>query len=355
MSNTSFDASGVLLFDGPARVTPVIQMLFRPFHLNATDSGHNDRCTIEVLSSDARLRWESYLEQLIDSILGRVAQMPTADILPSLGRRYGADLRSFAESTSLEERVEVADVVRLALVLRDGHNLLGFSMQGARKGEGNPIGAYGGWASHVNPQCSINLSTGEIIDFAEQLTDALDAKGAAPARLIDETLTHLITAIHDPSQQRALKLRYALPIVDHLARLPSVSHWERTVYVGAYATDDGDGPQWARLTATPAFLGRLRQLRGLCLAQELTQLQVADVPFRWGFTWPRHRTPLSNCRLVVTPTTFFYTASPGRHVHSIQTEPLSIDWFVSNVCGPGTPIHLKVNSELVRDEIGSSD
>ena len=350
MSNPTFDASGVLLFDWPARVSPIIQMLFRHFHLGATDSGHNDRCTIAVLNQDARPTWASYLEQLIDSILGRVAQLPTSDILPALGRRCGADLRSFAETIRLDERVEIADVVRLALLLRDGHNLVGFSMQGAQQGDGTPLGAFGGWASHVNPHCAVHLSTGEIIDFVEQLTGALDAKGAAPARLIDEALTHLINAIHDPSQQRALKLRYALPIVDHLARLPSASAWERTVYVGAYATDDGDGPQWARLTATPAFLCRLQQLRGLCLAQELTQLQIADVPFRWGPSRTRYSTPLANCRLVVTPTAFFYTASPGRHVHSIQSEPLTIDWFVSNVCGPGTPIHLKVNAELVRDE-----
>lgn len=350
MSNTSFDANGVLLFDGPARVTPVIQMLFRLFHVGATDSGHNDRCTIAVLNQDARPTWASYLEGLIDSIPGRVAQTPTGDILPSLGRRYGADLRSFAESIGLEDPVQVADVVRLALLLRDGHNLVGFSRQGAQQGDGTPIGAFGGWATHANPQCSIHLSTGDIIDFAEELTEALDAGFGAPARVIDKGLTQLINSIHDPSQQRAMKLRYALPIVDHLARIPSASHWERTVYVGAYATDDGDGPQWARLTITPAYLIRLQQLRGLCLAQELTQLQVADVPSRWGNHRGRYRTPLSSGRLVVTPTTFFYTASPGRHVHSIQTEPLTVDWLVSNVCGPGAPVHLKVSEGLVRDE-----
>ena len=350
MSNTSFDASGALLFDGPARVTPVIQMLFRPFHVNAKDSGHNHRCTIDVFNNSVGLHWDRYLEQIVDSVQGRTSQIPTTEIFTVLGRRYGVALQAFAESIKLDEWVQLADIVRLALLLRDGHNLVGYCLQGARHSDATRIGTFGGWASYQDSRCAIHLSTDDILDFAERLTEALEAGASAPAQLIDDTLTQLVHAIQDSSQRRALKLRYALPIVDHEKQDSSSPAWERTVYLSARATDDGDGPLWARLCVTPAFVGRLQRLRGLCLAQDLRQLQVAECPLRWGPDSTGYCLPLSNGRLVVTPTAFFYSASPGRRSYSIETEPLAIDWFVATLCGPGKPLHVRVSANLVRDE-----
>jgi hypothetical protein len=65
--------------------------------------------------------------------------------------------------------------------------------------------------------------------------------------------------------------------------------WIRTVYFGAYATNDNEGPLYARLEVNPDFIATLLRLRAVCSEHALSQVHVADAPDEMGAGHDRRR------------------------------------------------------------------
>lgn len=163
MSNAEFNATGVLLFDGPARITAVIEMLFAPFHLNAVGDDADDRRRIEMHIAST-LSWERYLQQLAQALpevvrLALSMRNEPSQCLHAIGGLFSTNLSAFAETIDLDAGVDIGDIVNLALRLHDGHNLIGFSLAGAWQGGNRHPGAFGGWASYRTPHYALNLSS----------------------------------------------------------------------------------------------------------------------------------------------------------------------------------------------------
>ena len=353
MSSIVSVATGVLLFDGPARITPVVKLLFDPFHLNADDSESRDQQYIDLLGDSSVPDWDVYLSQLINT-LSKTSPVETADrdnpiqVLQAIGTHFGVDLQAFAESTVLIDQVCIEDVVRLARLIQDGHNLIGVSMEGAWHSGKAQLWNYGGWSLHQTPYCKVNLSSFDVRTFANALDDALHLSIPSTTRVVKDWLGRILDSIANTRWRDVLRHRYGLPNPS-TASSDDDEYWRRFIYVGAHATDEQDGPEWARIDITPAFVRKIRAMRAVCCLEELSEVSVVDRPARWGQNISWHKLPLTSPRLIVTADTFWFSEQPHRRVCAFETLPLSVDWLVSSVTGNGAHFCHRVDPLSVHD------
>lgn len=354
MSNTYFDATGVLLFDGPAKITPLIKALFQPFNFGDDASGDETQRTISVQSEIQTPLWDSYLEHLIASLpeqaRSALDMLESPDcILSEYGHHFGVDLEDFVDAIDFDGEVDVLDIVRLAHLLSDGHNLIGVSMEGAWHCDRPRLWEFGGWALHQTPRYALTLSLSDVRHFASSLDTAISESPDAAAGTLNQWLNRFIGGIEDRNLQDNLRFRYALPESSGTSSESANDDWSRTLYVGALATDDGSGPAWARFQITPAFIRRLKVLRAACHLQQVSEICTVAAPEAWGQESVWRHAPLAAQRLVVTGDSFWFTAQPHRRMCSFETLPLSIHWLIESVIGAGEPLYRRIDAESVND------
>mgnify|MGYP000364901871 CR=1 FL=1 len=129
--------------------------------------------------------------------------------------------------------------------------------------------------------------------------------------------------------------------------------WTRTVYFEACATNEYEGPIYARLEVTPDFIGTLHRLRALCAEHGLEQARIAAAPDQWGPGNMEKDMRLEAPQLVVTPHLFWFTDVPKHMPFHIETAFETIDRFVATVSGPGEPINLGVDPDDLAEENAS--
>jgi hypothetical protein len=354
VSNTYFDATGVLLFDGPAEITPMIRTLFQPFNLSDDSTDDETQLTITVQSEIQTPFWDSYLEHLVDSLPEEarkalfVLESPDC-ILSEYGHQFGVDLGDFVDAIDFESEVNILDIVRLAHLLSDGHNLVGVSMEGAWHCDRPLLWKFGGRVLHHTPRYTLSLSSFDVRTFASSLDTAISASADATAGILNQWLNRFIDGIEDRNLQDSLRFRYVLPDKIGASSASADDDWSRTLYVGAIATDDGGGPEWARFQVTPAFIRRLKVLRAACQMHQVAEIATVAAPDAWGAGAGWRGMPLAAPRLVVTGDSFWFTAQPHRRVCSFETLPLSIHWLIDAVTGEGEPLYRRIDAEAVKD------
>lgn len=126
--------------------------------------------------------------------------------------------------------------------------------------------------------------------------------------------------------------------------------WTRTVYFGAYATDDNEGPLYARLEVTPDFLRTLERLRAMCSEHGLSEARINDAPGEWGPGAIEEEMRLTSPELVVTSHMFWFTDVPKHMPFHIETACEDIDRFIEAVSGPGEPIYLGVDKDDIEEQ-----
>lgn len=212
MSNTYHDATGVLLFDGPAQVTPVIKMLFEPFNLDVEPDGDDGQRYVAVLSEETNCSWDTYAERLTESAERDFGidfdDLPEPDeVLERIGTYFGLDLGPVVDPIDFDASVSITDILKLALLLIDGHNLTGLALEGAWHGDKPRLWEFGGWATLAMPRYTLDLSTSEVLRFAQSLNEAL-ALGVEPAaQLLGGWVDRFIDGVVDESVRLALKQR----------------------------------------------------------------------------------------------------------------------------------------------------
>lgn len=354
MSNTYFDATGVLLFDGPAKITPMIRTLFQPFNFSDDSTDDETQRTISAQSEIQTPLWDSYLEHLVAALPEEarnalvVLESPDC-ILSEYGHHCGVDLEGFVDGIDFDGEVDILDIVHLAHLLSDGHNLIGVSMEGAWHCDRPRLWEFGGWAVHHTPRYTLNLSSSDVRTLASSLDSALSQSADATAGILNQWLNRFIDGIEDRSLQDNLRFRYVLPEATGVSTESANDDWSRTLYVGAIATDDGGGPEWARFQITPALVRRLKVLRAACQMHQVAEIATVAAPDAWGAGAGWRGMPLAAPRLVVTGDSFWFTAQPHRRVCSFETLPLSIQWLIEAVTGDGEPLYRRVDPELVKD------
>jgi len=364
MANTYSDATGVLLFNGPSRITPVIRMLFAPFKLDETpeDSGGH---YVAVLSEDNNYDWDSYTQELMDAaerdfgidFEGRLAPI---DVVKAIAAHFNADVGELLPSIDFDSWAVLSDVVALALLLDDGHNLVGLSLEGCWHCDKPRLWEFGGWATYASSRYFLSVTTSEV----SQLARTMDARTADSAESAAEALggfvQQLVDGILDPGQRalicrllvRDLKERSAIEsaAIQPAAAPTAPPAWTRTVYLQAYATDDGNGPGYARLEVTPGFIHQVQAVRALCKEIGLTEARISGAPEQWGPGTSEEELRLTAPELVVTPTMFWFEDVPQHMPFHIETACEDIDRFVEAVSGPGEPLYIGIDPDDVAEQ-----
>jgi hypothetical protein len=208
MANTYGDATGLLMFDGSARITPVIRLLFTPFKLGKTPEASGTEHYVAVLAEDNAHFWDSYICRLADAAeaaFGIHFNDPRPDrLLRELGAHLGFDLTAFVETIDLDTSVALADVVRLAFLLDDGHNLSGLCLEGCWHCDRPRLWEFGGFASYVSRRYALDLSTSELLDFARALDAGLSQDTARAAGAVVDLITRLASGLADDATRVAL-------------------------------------------------------------------------------------------------------------------------------------------------------
>lgn len=359
MANTYSDATGVLLFNGPAKISPVIRMLFSPFKLDDSDSDDHERY-VAVLSEDNNYDWDTYIDEVMDAAerdfdITFEEGIPAVDVVKAIGAHFNADLGSVIASIDFDNSVLLSDLVALALLLKDGHNLVGLSLEGCWHCDRPMLWDFGGWSTYASARYILALSTADISAFARAM-DANIAEGvASAAKSLGVFVKELIDGIVDERLRAeivpALIARLSeAPARDEGAEQSSEVSWTRTVYVDAYGTDEGSGPGYARLEVTPGFIETLKALRALCNERNLTEVRVTDAPDAWGPGTSDEPLRLLSPELVVTPRMFWFVDIPKGLQIRIETRCLDIERFIYEVSGAGEPVYLGVSPQDVKDE-----
>ena len=352
MSIIQSDAVGVLLFNGPARITPVINMLFTPFNLNAGWSERDDQCYVDSISGDSDPSWDRYLDHLIEAI--PESQRPTqssddepADVLNAIGLHFGADVRDFADIIDFEALVKIADVVQLARRLTDGHNLRGLSIAGANHSTSGQLGSVGGWVTYVTPNCTLDLHSSEITAFASDLDEGLAQSEFAASFVLDRWINRTIEGIDDRVMRERLRFRYALK--DPADPLNAIDHqWSRIVYVRTEVADGIRGPRWARFQLTRDFLRQLVALQTTCRMQDLAETSIHGRPDAWEPISADSFPAMWDQRLVVSNNSFWFTANVAHRHGAIRTCRQSIDSVLRCITDSTKPMYLGIDPDAVR-------
>lgn len=367
MANTYSDATGVLIFDGPARITPVIRMLFASFKLDEQPEDSGTEHYVAVLSEDNNYDWDRFVDEVMDTaerefgidFEGRTAP---AEVVRTIAAHFDADIADLLPSIDFDNSVLLSDVVALALMLPDGHNLAGIHLEGCWHCDRPRLWEFGGWATFASSRYFLSLATSDVSAFARSM-DASTAKSiAATAKELGSFVQKLIDGIIDPGQRAMVARQLISDLKEGLSPKtaaaaaiapsagPSPPAWTRTVYLGAYATDDGAGPGYARLEVTPGFIHTLQALRALCKEVGLTEARISDAPEQWGPGTSDEELRLTAPELVVTPSLFWYEDVPKHMPFHIETACEDIDRFVEAVCGPGEPLYIGIDPQDVAEQ-----
>lgn len=364
MANTYADATGVLMFDGPARITPVIRMLFTPFKLDETPEDSGSEHYVAILSEENNYDWDSFIDDVIhaakrDFNIVFDEDVTPADAVKAIGAHFNAALDDLLPSIDFDNSVLLSDLVALALLLQDGHNLVGISLEGCWHCDKPRLWEFGGWSTFASARYILALSTADISAFARAM-DTHTAEGVdETAKSVSAFVEALIDGIVDQRLRNEVVprlvdlMRQKLPASGELTATSVQDAWKRTVHLQAYATDEGDDPGYARIDVTPHFIESLQSLRALCKERKLTQVRIANGPDEWRLGTSEEDLRLQYPTLVVTPWVFWFTDQPRHMPFKIETACEDIDRFVEAVSGPGDPLYIGIDREDVEDQKSS--
>lgn len=207
MSNSYNDATGVLLFDGPAKVTDVISMLFKPFNLAPAPDEGDAAAYIAILSEETSQSWDGYADEIVE--IGRAQlginfgdALTPEEIVACLGRKFGRDLAPYIASVDFDCDVTIGDVVSLAKQCNDGHNLIGFSIEGCWHADRAGLWEFGGYMSFEATHYAFSLSTSDLKNHAVGMNAQLASGTDAPAQALHSLLTRLLSGIKDAKSRR---------------------------------------------------------------------------------------------------------------------------------------------------------
>lgn len=93
-----------------------------------------------------------------------------------------------------------------------------------------------------------------------------------------------------------------------------------TLFIGANADGENEGPSYAAVSLTPGFLGKIERLRGLVTANNLAYATIWDSPQQWGCDdgWNIHVNELR-----VSERGWYYTGSPKHCDYYVGTRSVT--------------------------------
>ena len=141
----------------------------------------------------------------------------------------------------------------------------------------------------------------------------------------------------------------SLGMMGDRARQPG---WTRNVFVKADSTSEygGDGPSYAKVIVSNQFLARLLRLAKMCETESFSEIRIQDEPDVWGGC-DQEELRLQSPELVVTSTSFWFTASPKHSNHLIETDLTDIASFIKQTTIGEGDVYFATDEDELRSAV----
>lgn len=217
MANNYYDATGVLVFDGEAIVTPAIRALFRAFELDERYPG-GDHCYIERIAESSNTTWEAVLENLREwaddldiEIHDEAEEGDPTPLLAALAAKFNASgpefdgvIKEVAESDSCQE-ADIRLLYELAGFFQDGHNLLAIQYEGCWHSSKARLGEFGGEGEYISRHLCLYSSSSRAILQGEDIDRHLRGNDvASAAQAVLKNVRRLLDGILNDGQREEI-------------------------------------------------------------------------------------------------------------------------------------------------------
>lgn len=214
MANSYYDGTGVLVFSGEPKVTPMIHALFGAWELDVSEPGGSE-VYIANIAETTSTHWDTILGSLQTELNGPQHDFGVEDPddieswLTALGEHFNVEkevLEAFIEDTDFDEDAELEDLFTLAAWFNDGHNLHSIKWQGAFHSDKARLFNFGGDAAVIGHSGSFFAYTGRLMGFYAELEAATRADDLRPAaQLLAHHVRGLIESTFDRTTQDKLR------------------------------------------------------------------------------------------------------------------------------------------------------
>ncbi len=206
MSTSRSMSTGVLVFRGAPKVTPLVAILFAPFNLTAAgiEPAVANLRRIYVTEACGQVWWHTLAESLagycraLGIPLGREAT--AGEILVAVARHYGSgDVPGLIAPIDFDGPVEAADLAMLCRAITDGNNVDSVRLMGSYRNSRPLLWEAGGWVRLESPRLAVELRTFSLLNYLDALDRALfmqDTMGAAG--VVGELVAGLLDGVADP-------------------------------------------------------------------------------------------------------------------------------------------------------------
>ncbi|MBN3760882.1 hypothetical protein [Burkholderia sp. Ac-20365] len=210
MANTYYDKTGVLIFDGEPKVTPILLALFDTYELNpgevrAADFPSNQH-QIREIAEDTDVSWQNvalsisrHASAIGVSLPDGAEETDMAQWLIVLARKFGVTdgvCRRLAEADQFDGDAPVADLYDLAMQFRDGHNLVSVATEAGWHSDQERLYGFGGHGAFYGPHLRIRTDSSTARQLGAQINDALTKGDYAEAgELLADSVIEMLAGV----------------------------------------------------------------------------------------------------------------------------------------------------------------
>lgn len=213
MNSTRTMSTGLLVFSGAPKVTPLVSILFAPFHLSPRggEGREHDTRRIHVTAACPPVWWHVMAKELLDYAgalrVPHERDASAGELLCAIARHFGGgDVPGLVRGVDFGEPVQAADLALLCRAIPDGNNVEGVLEMGSYQGDRAWPWEAGGWIRLDSPRLGIELRTFSLLNYFDALDRALaarDTQGAAA--VVSELAEVILDGIADPLQAQQVR------------------------------------------------------------------------------------------------------------------------------------------------------
>lgn len=222
MANNYEDGTGLLVFDGPAKITPVILGLFGPFGLDSA-VGESSEAYIRSSSEEVSPTWRDIHESLLTALAPEASWTDDDDLYEVLkkegtkrGGEFGVALAGEADSAEERDGMDyagISEVFDLALSLNDGHNLLRLDFEGNFSCSKPRLFEFGGYGIYESRSVSVVMNSSAARRIGALIERAIESDDGATA-LAREINSLVAGAVRNDKARDGLRKRLAACLLE---------------------------------------------------------------------------------------------------------------------------------------------
>jgi len=207
MSQSYYDATGVLIFSGAPRITPVLKALFAVYALQDDEAGPNAAYIAEI-AEETCLGWSAVAEAIAAQKEALGITLPEGADIDDARLWLGALAAKLAPgSQEVQDTIDELDycsetdlptLFDLAMHLNDGHNLQAAKLEGAWHASRPRLGEFGGYGQFISREVTQTSSSSRSLSIGEDLQRSLQQRDTVKAaQLIAAECRRLLDGIAD--------------------------------------------------------------------------------------------------------------------------------------------------------------